>query len=264
MPDTIFTDHPSRKRKAYLHEQHAVSYNTSRLFMPTSENRVLLTTQKNVLFLALEAEGLSPSDFTLSEHPGKNTAYIRHRFTTYQFSITVVVDSSRDETYFVTRASPGWELPQEEHNCRDWNSVTSRFAYWTTCLNTQLQAPDLWSTVSGDSQLIKLAADQDNRPFTPDDQLQFKKALDEIQAYLIKSHNLTGARFETVESRLSYLEEAATRMGRKDVIHIAIGVLANIATGLALDANSTRELFQFAGQIFKQLLGTMLYLVGPH
>lgn len=40
----------------------------------------------------------------------------------------------------------------------------------------------------------------------------------------------------------------------KDVIHIAIDVLANPATGLALDASSTRELFQFTGQIFKHLL----------
>jgi hypothetical protein len=124
--------------------------------------------------------------------------------------------------------------------------------------------PDLWSTVSEDTHLIKLAADQDNEPFTPIQQLQFKKALDEIKAYLITHHNLTGGRLETIEGRLSYLEEAVTRMGRKDVIHIAIGVLANIATGLALDASSTRELFQFAGQIFKQLLGTMLYLAGPH
>jgi len=36
---------------------------------------------------------------------------------------------------------------------------------------------------------------------------------------------------------IGYLEETATRMGRKDVIHIAIGILAN--------ASSTRELFQF-------------------
>jgi len=49
-------------------------------------------------------------------------------------------------------------------------------------------------------------------------------------------------------------------MGRKDVIHIAIGVLTNIATGLTLDANSTRELFS----VQNSSLGIVLYLAGPH
>ena len=65
---------------------------------------------------------------------------------------------------------------------------------------------------------------------------------------LILEMEFFGDRLGSKLSKVSigYLEETATRMGRKDVIHIAIGILAN--------ASSTRELFQFAGQIFKQPL----------
>jgi hypothetical protein len=231
--------------------------------MPTPE-RVLRNTQKADLYSYLHSKGLSPEDFILTEtHP---SVHLRHRFSDYGCIITVGTFSivGFGDAVFSLLHSPGRERLREEEFFHTWDSLLAGFDDWLTCLTGELKIPDLWATISGDTQLIKLAADQDNRPFTPDDQLQFKKALDEIKTYLIKSHNLTGARLETVEGRLSYLEEAATRMGRKDVIHIAIGVLANIATGLLLDADGTRELFRFAGQIFKQLLGNVYYLVGPH
>jgi hypothetical protein len=41
------------------------------------------------------------------------------------------------------------------------------FDAWIDYLVDELVTPDLWSTVSGDTRLMELAADQDNRPFTP-------------------------------------------------------------------------------------------------
>jgi len=138
------------------------------------------------------------------------------------------------------------------------------FTYWLDCLATQLEAPDLWASISGDTQLIRQAVDQDNRPFTVDEQLPVKKALDEIKAYLIKSRNLSGDRLRDIQSQLSYLEDAATRLGRKDWTGLLISGLFSIVLTLSLDTDSTRDLFRFAGQIVKQLLGTVLYLAGPH
>lgn len=226
--------------------------------------RVLRNSQKADLYSYLHSKGLAPEDFALIED--KPSVYLRHRFSDYGCVITVGSFSVGDfnDAPYRLEYSPGRELLQEEELFYRWDDLLKKFDSWIDYLGDELATPDLWSTVSGETQLIRLAADQENQPFTPEEQLQFKKALDEIKAYLIKSHNLTGVSLETIEGRLGYLEEAGTRMGRKDVIHIAIGVLANIATGLAFDASSTRELFQFAGQIFKQLLGTVLYLAGPH
>ncbi|MDF0675682.1 MAG: hypothetical protein P0120_15280 [Nitrospira sp.] len=209
------------------------------------------------MFTRLQERSFSPSDFELTEK--SNDACLRHRSTDYFFIIEINYSGEYSASF-----SPGENIIKEVRPSLNWMGVEIHFTRWMDNLKEEIEALDLWAAISSDTQLIKSASDQDNRPFTPDEQIQFKKALNEIKAYLIKSHSLTGARLETIEGRLSYLEEAVTRMGRKDAIHIAIGVLANIATGLALDASSTRELFQFAGQIFKQLLGTVLYLAGPH
>ena len=238
--------------------------------MPTPDRPVLLTTQKNDLFLRLQNKGFPPEDFILTEDG--SSANLKHRSAIYGCTISVgsfLASGAMGalDTYtvpFHLFYSPGRPLLQEDHYYSHWGNLLNGFMDWIDCLATQLQAPDLWATVSGDMQLIRVAAYQDTQSFTPDEQLQVKKALKEIKAYLIKSHNLSGTRLAAVEARLNYLEQSATRMSRKDWLHIAIGVLANIATTIALGGDDTRELFRFAGQIIKQILGTALYLATPH
>lgn len=120
------------------------------------------------------------------------------------------------------------------------------FQDWVTCLTTELNTSDLWSTVSGDTQLLKMSSDQDNRPFTPDEQLQIKEALDRIKWVLSKCYALAGARLDTIEARLTYLQDCVTRMSRKDFVHITMGILVN-----------TRELFQWAGHHLEPLLHSL-------
>lgn len=232
------------------------------LVMAKSDSKALLTTQRNSLFLALQAKGLSPSDFDFGED--SDGGFVKYKGTRYGFLILPVQDEDYEDPYYRISASPGKELLQEDWKADDWGSVLGGFNYWLDCLNTQLNAPDLWASISGDTQLIRLEASQENQPFTLDEQLLVKKALNEIKAYLIKSHNLSDDRLRDIQSRLSYLEEAATRLGRKDWTGILISSLIGIVSTLSLSADSTRDLLRFAGQIVKQLLGTVLYLAGPH
>lgn len=231
---------------------------------------VLLPTQKNHLFTVLQARGFAPEDFFLCEDD--NPVHLRHRYTQYgclisvgSFTVFGPLGAMDSHTVpFRLTYSPGKAFLQEEKCFRSWGDVLSGFNHWLDCLDAQFQAPDLWATISGDTQLIRLAADQDNQPFTPDEQTQVKKALDEIKAYLIKTHNLSGDRLEAIERQLSYLEEASSRLGRKDWSVILIGSLLGMVSNLSLSADGTKDLFRFAGQIVKQLLGTILYLAGPH
>ena len=61
-----------------------------------------------------------------------------------------------------------------------------------------------------------------------------------------------------------HMGEAATRMGRKDWLSLVIGNLLGMAFTLALNGDSTRDLFGFAALVIKRVLGTMLYLASPH
>lgn len=224
--------------------------------------KTLLSTQRNNLFAAIQDKKFSVSHFDLTEDG--DGAIVKRRETNYSFLIEPTKDEDYEDPYYQITASPGRELLQEDWKADNWSNVLDGFNYWLDCLSSELEAPDLWAAVAGDTHLIKLAANQDNAPFTSGEQLQVKNALSEIKAYLIASHKLSGSRLDATETRLTYLEESASRMGRKDWLHVSIGVLANIATSIALGGNDTRELFRLAGQVFKQFLGTILYLAGPH
>jgi len=53
-------------------------------------------------------------------------------------------------------------------------------------------------------------------------------------------------------------------MGRKDWLSLVIGNLLGVAFGLALSGDSTRDLLGFAALVIRRILGTMLYISGPH
>lgn len=230
----------------------------------------LLIKQKNQLFSCFKKKGLSPGDFELTEDA--TSTYLKHRSTEYRYTITLGSFTQYGsmgalEPYTVPYRiirSPGKERLQETYYFRSWDNLLVGLDDWIDSLTSELQTPDLWKTVSEDTHLIKLADNQDNRPFTPEEQLKVQKALNEIKAYLIKTHSLTGTRLEAIKARLDYLEESTTRMGRKDWTGILVSSLIGIALTLSLSADGTKELFQFAGQIVKQFLGTVLYLAGPH
>jgi hypothetical protein len=234
--------------------------------MSKPKERVLLNPQRNELFICLQSKGFTPADFILSEeHP---SALLRHRSTSYGCIITVgKFNVSTDgmgslstpvTVPFRLTYSPGRELLQEEAFFSNWNDLVKRFK------TSELQTPDLWSTVSGETQLISLTADEDNRPFTPDEKLQVQKALNEIKAYLITIHNPSGTRLEAIEKRLGYLEEAVNRLGRLDWKGIFVNTLITIAVTESMSADSAKDLLRFAGQIVNQFLRTVLYLTGPH
>jgi len=81
---------------------------------------------------------------------------------------------------------------------------------------------------------------------------------------ILRSESRECVDWSTVIYSLDYMEEAATRMGRKDWLSLVIGNLMGVAFSLALNGDSTRDLFGFAALVIKRILGTMLYLASPH
>jgi len=128
--------------------------------------------ERLIYFTALQSNGFPPEDFLLTEE--EHSASLNHRTTQYCFTRGVGECSVSDPTgacrTFPYRvfSSPGSERLQELHHYTDWNDVVSGVHTWIMCLTTELTTSDLWSSVSGDTQLIRIASDQDNRPFTPD------------------------------------------------------------------------------------------------
>jgi hypothetical protein len=133
-------------------------------------------------------------------------------------------------------------------------------------MRRETEIPDLWDGLEGDNPFLQDATNQpsDNLPFTKAELPQVRSALEEIKTYVIKTMELTETQKKIVDARFDHMEEAATRMGRKDWLSLMIGNLLGIAFTLTFKGDSTRDLFSFAALVIKRILGTMLYLASPH
>jgi hypothetical protein len=148
----------------------------------------------------------------------------------------------------------------------DWSAVIQNLDLWLSYLLRETEVSDLWDGLEGGNQLLKEATEQssDNLPFTKTELPQVRECLKEIKAYVVKTKELTETQRRIVDARFDHMEESATRMGRKDWLSLVIGNLLGIAFSLALNGDSTRDLFGFAALVIKRILGTMLYLASPH
>ena len=222
---------------------------------------MLLTTQRNFLFIGLQSKGFSPADFDLVEIPGERIAELTHRSSKYYFNIVVGFTGAYDVSL-----SQGTQLLHEKRPCGNWSDVAHHFGRWLANLIREVETPDSWKAIGGDTQLVKDATEQasDNQPFKPEELAQVRDALNEIKAYFVTTHQLSDAQTKFIDAKFEYMKESASRLGRKDWINIVISTLLGIATTLTLNGDGTRDLFRFAGQIIRQTLGTMLYLAAPH
>ena len=228
----------------------------------------LLTSQKNLIFGTIQSAGFSPTDFewqTFEMRYGDSVPLLRHVPSGFYFIIERR-QFDTDEWGFAVKYSPGDETEFEERYPGSWSNVPSHIVIWLKLIKRETEIPDLWQALTSDTQLIQDvdAQPSDNLPFAEADLPSVRKALGEIKAYILKSHDLSDAQKRRIEARFDHLEEKADDFGRKDWMTLVIGTLLSIGVDELRNGDSTRHLFLFAREVFRQLLGTVLYLAGPH
>jgi hypothetical protein len=225
----------------------------------------LLTSQRNYVFTAIQDSGLDPTDFDITEslsETGRKTVNLTQKTTGFYFQIQL---RPVPAVSFRVSHSPGAEFLTELSNCSSWTEVTVRLGHWLSYVLRETAVPDLWDKVMKEGQLIQDATEQkDNAPFSQAELPKVRSALEEIKVYVTAIKDFSEEQRRIINARFDYMEEAASRMGRKDWINIVISNLLGIAFTLAFNGDSTRDLFRFAGEVFRRTLGTILYLVAPH
>lgn len=232
---------------------------------------ILLTSQRNEVFQTIQDAGFVPSDFEWEKVKPRyrsrytSTPLLRYRPASFYFSIARG-ELGHNQDGFIVEFSPGEETQLESNTSGVWQNVVWDVTRWLGNVRREIEIPDLWEKLSIDNELVqRINADSsDNLPFTQSELLQVRKSLEEIKTYLIQANVLSEDQRKLIDARFSYMEAASTRMGRKDWINIVVSNLLSIVITLSLSGDSTRDLFRFAGQIVRQLLGTMQYLAGPH
>lgn len=226
------------------------------------EREILLQSQKNAVFNAIRQHELNPSDFAWQRRPSAHRSEIRVDAISYR--------PSAKKYYFEFGFSglgrfaafrPGWEVAVEvRRDIRSWDEHLRILNSWVSSLRREVEAPDLWATVSQEKALAEAASGVANTPFTTEEQQYISQQLHEIKEYLFRTQDLSEQHREFVTRQLDYLKEAAKRQGRTDWLKMIVGTLLGIVMQTALTSEAARELFRFAGNALSQLLGDTLLL----
>lgn len=199
----------------------------------------------------LKEAGLSVSEFTWMNRDGQ-TPRLTHGPSSHYLQITFGADG-----YFAKMAfSPGDYRFQEFRVAGNWALMKREVQEWVRYLERELKEPDFWETIADEQILMAELAEVNGEdpPFNSAEQARVKAGLDEIRIFVASTQQFSEGQLEMIEKRLNYLVGASSRMGRKDWLLLATGVLTNIVITAAFTPSTAHELFRFAGTIFRWIL----------
>jgi hypothetical protein len=104
---------------------------------------------------------------------------------------------------------------------------------WIRMVEDFRTAPDLWAEL-GHDPIAELAEGQENRPFTPAEQAEIARVLEEIKRTARESWTLDFDQVHAVEAGVDFLITASLRLGRKDWLMVVYSVLGAKVLDVAL------------------------------
>jgi hypothetical protein len=225
----------------------------------------LMTSQRNEVFAAIQQAGLDPATFKWARVRSAILADLRvPRLVHVPSSSAYQFDLKNGKHW--CRFSPGRETLTQSEYPGDWRQQIACVIQWLGYLKRETESPDLWAMISGEAALVLGAGapgGADNAPFLPSESQRISASLGAIRDYLVATQHVSGARLAFAEERLRYLEEASTRIGRKDWINLAYGALINIVVGAALSPDAAKDLLRLAGSALAWVLGGTPILPTP-
>jgi hypothetical protein len=216
--------------------------------------RPILRSQANEVFKRIEQAELDPSDFTWEMRGGKypNSTYLVsclvHLPTWFFFEFDFYLWNG-DWTRRYSQFQPGGadSLPQQSYD-DTWEEQLATCEQWISIVAREVKAPALWNEIRKAGTLLSpigVKGEAENKPFSKSETEQIRASLARIEKEMQKI--ITTEQFNELRSRLAWLEVAASRMGRKDWILLALGSLVSFATGAVLTPSTASKLFQIAG-----------------
>ena len=198
---------------------------------------------------------VSPSVRPAAMQPGKSGTCV-HLPTKEYF----VFGDEDGGTHGTVPGYPG--VVQNPFSSAGWDSKIPLFRQWLRSLRELLDAiaeyrstPDLWSSIRSEKPVFQrfAAPELQNQPFTVDEQKFIGVQLQELRAFIVRTSQTQESNLTQIEARLRYLEEASTRMGRKDWLGILIAVVFTIVVSGLFAPDRANELLGFAAALFQSL-----------
>jgi hypothetical protein len=210
---------------------------------------LVMKSQANEVFQNIQMHEIPPEDFEWNILPSifNQSVYVsrlRHKSSGFYFQFDF--HNNRHFCEF----SPGNTTPIEQDFPGTWENQIEYLNSWLNNLQREIEAPDLWGAIANEKVLAEGSSEQDeNVQFTREEIHRIHENLNEIKHYLISSQPFSPEQLNYLDARFNYLEEAATRVGRKDWIILVVGTLTNTIITLALIPSIARELLRLAGTV---------------
>lgn len=209
--------------------------------------KLLLTSQRNAVLLAVREAGLDPRDFAWtmvsSKLGAEAVSRLRHTSSGYYF----IFDFKGEKQYAIY--SPGDEVAATEQFPGDWKNQLHYCRLWLSYVKRETEAPDLWTALAQSADVIAdVTSPLISRDlFTTDEQSHIRVVLNDVAAYIRSSHDVTQQRLASIESQLEYLADSASRSSRRDWGLMLLGTVVNIVTSAALPPDRAQAILQLIG-----------------
>jgi hypothetical protein len=202
----------------------------------------------NEIFEAIEEAGLSPGEFEWP-HVGDESRLL-HRPSGAYFVFGGVAGN------YDSRYSAG-DAPVEERTGLSHYRLMAQLELWLAAVRQDINTPDLWAQLQGEAELLGAVSDEaiENTPFTPAEQEDIAGQLRELRAYIGRTYSLSESQTRRLEEKLDYLAAAASRVGRKDWLLMAAGVMLSYVLAAALPPDA-------ASDILRTLLTSIGHILG--
>jgi hypothetical protein len=197
----------------------------------------LMKTQRNGLFELIEARGLQPAEFALTDDARPMS--VGHSPTKSFFTF-----DTNDGVGYYGNVKIGDYGPYY-YGTVTWADLLGDFERWAHNVKLEAEIPDMWEELGHAREVLADAQHEDyeNTPFTSAEQAEISAQLREIKEYVKNTYELSADRFAHIEARLEEAEEASHRMGRKDWLLLFSGVALTLIVGDLIPPDVVQHIF---------------------
>jgi hypothetical protein len=126
-----------------------------------------------------------------------------------------------------------------------WDQILDAIAEWAREVRYEMDTPDLWAELTRLPEILTAVqgAEAVNAPFTQAEQAEISTRLDVIKEYVSERFELTAAQMSAIEQGLDQVNEASTRVGRKDWMVMVNGTLLSLITSEMVPPHVIQSVF---------------------
>jgi hypothetical protein len=193
--------------------------------------------QRNLVFEAVNKARLSPDEFDFDL--GGDEERLTHRQSGAYFVFGGVAGA------YTSKYVAG-DGPIEERADLSQLRLMQQVELWLAALRQDIDTPDLWAQLQHEAELLAGISDDavDNTALTLAEQEEIATQLRGLRDYVGQTHSLSEVQMRLLDERLDYLTAAAGRVGRKDWLLMAVGMVLSYAAAAALPPDTALDIFR--------------------